>query len=49
MIKRVDQDGLMEIRFNRAIFKTPNISEYSNLTMSIRVESPQKNEELKYI
>jgi hypothetical protein len=37
IIKTVDQDGLMEIRFNRAIFRTPNITEYNNLTMSIKV------------
>ena len=37
MIKLVDQDGLMTISFNRAIFVTPNITVYNNETMKIKV------------
>ena len=44
-IQLVDQDGLMEIKFNRAIFVTPNISDYNNETMKIKVESTTVDEE----
>jgi hypothetical protein len=38
-IQSIDQDGLMEIRFSRSILITPNISEYNNETIKIKVES----------
>jgi hypothetical protein len=44
VIKFVDQDGLLHIAFNRAIFITPNISEYNNETMKISVQSPNPDD-----
>ena len=37
VIQIVDQDGLIEISFNKRIFITPNISEYNNNTIMIKV------------
>ena len=39
----------MEIKFNRAIFVTPNISEYNNETIKIKVESATIEDEEKLV